>query len=393
MTGAVALYKASRPHATPAEVKEALQYLGNLDWKTSTDPDSVHEPLLDVSRIGPLGTFAIVGRATGRRLGEAGGAVAVPVTIGRSATFFERVEPRGRRRCRRAGPPRSTTTSLFGWTANADHAPGHAPDADAAPAPTTSTVTATNQGRIADRRPSTVVVENDLPTASAAARRARRQGARSATGTAPARRRLGRRRPTRPTRSPATRSSPARRRRLVRRSSRPRARSARSDAASRSTRPTSSASGPATPPATGAPGSSTAPFRAALVDDRSASVDYTGVVGEDRLVRGHRRTRCTARRKRRASDRLHVHRPRRSRSSRRSARAAARSASTIDGVYQATVDLRRAGDAPPPDRLHEDVRQQRHAHDHARDRARAAGSSSTGSSSSSRRRSARLQRA
>ena len=52
VAGAVALYKSSRPKATPAEVREALRYLGNLNWKTSTDPDSTHEPLLDVSKIG-----------------------------------------------------------------------------------------------------------------------------------------------------------------------------------------------------------------------------------------------------------------------------------------------------------------------------------------------------
>ena len=52
VTGAAALYKASRPKATPAEVREALQYLGNLNWKTSTDPDSYHERLLDVSKLG-----------------------------------------------------------------------------------------------------------------------------------------------------------------------------------------------------------------------------------------------------------------------------------------------------------------------------------------------------
>ena len=39
VAGAVALYKSSRPKATPAEVREALRYLGNLNWKTSTDPD------------------------------------------------------------------------------------------------------------------------------------------------------------------------------------------------------------------------------------------------------------------------------------------------------------------------------------------------------------------
>ena len=40
VTGAVALYKASRPMATPAQVKEALKYLGTWDWKVSTDPDT-----------------------------------------------------------------------------------------------------------------------------------------------------------------------------------------------------------------------------------------------------------------------------------------------------------------------------------------------------------------
>ena len=71
VTGAVALYKSSRPNATPAEVREALRYLGNLNWKTSTDPDSTHEPLLDVSRIGPLGTFALTpGTTRARRRGQ-----------------------------------------------------------------------------------------------------------------------------------------------------------------------------------------------------------------------------------------------------------------------------------------------------------------------------------
>ncbi len=69
VTGAVALYKSSRPDATPAEVKEALRYLGNLNWKTSTDPDPYHEPLLDVSRLDNLGTFdfAPPGRTEERR--------------------------------------------------------------------------------------------------------------------------------------------------------------------------------------------------------------------------------------------------------------------------------------------------------------------------------------
>ena len=54
VTGAVALYKSSG-HPTPAEVREALRYLGNLNWKTSTHPEYPDEPLLDVSRIGASG--------------------------------------------------------------------------------------------------------------------------------------------------------------------------------------------------------------------------------------------------------------------------------------------------------------------------------------------------
>ena len=117
VTGAVALYKANRPNATPAEVKEALQYLGNLDWKTSTDPDSVHEKLLDVSRIGPLGSFNL-GVGSAALTAEAGGTMTVPITLTRSSTFFERVRfsvtnlPSG-------WTAPLSSSSLLGWTANA----------------------------------------------------------------------------------------------------------------------------------------------------------------------------------------------------------------------------------------------------------------------------------
>ena len=59
VTGAVALLKSGRPYRRPAEVKEALQYLGTYDWKTSTDPDGNPDKLLDVSRIGPRGDFSV----------------------------------------------------------------------------------------------------------------------------------------------------------------------------------------------------------------------------------------------------------------------------------------------------------------------------------------------
>ncbi len=181
VTGAVALYKASRPLATPAQVKEALQYLGNLNWKTSTDPDSHHEKLLDVSRLGALGTFSI-SSAQAPAAGEAGGPVAIPITIGRSATFFERVYlqvgtlPSG-------WSAALDTTSLLGWTADATTLRLTLPN------PTRAgtyhiDVTASNQGRVLSTR-ATVIVENDLPTAKAVTVTFPAKG-RMGTGSAPA---------------------------------------------------------------------------------------------------------------------------------------------------------------------------------------------------------------
>ena len=89
VAGAVALLRAGRPYLSPKEVKEALQYLGTLNWKVTSDPDGTHEKLLDVSRLGPRGTFSLaVGSAV--TLPEGGGTAAYAVTLTRSATSFER---------------------------------------------------------------------------------------------------------------------------------------------------------------------------------------------------------------------------------------------------------------------------------------------------------------
>lgn len=90
VTGAVALLKATRPQLTPAEVKEALQYLGNLDWETTSDPDEFTEKLLDVSRLGPRGSFTLAVGPT-ITIPETGGKAAFPVTVARSSTSFERI--------------------------------------------------------------------------------------------------------------------------------------------------------------------------------------------------------------------------------------------------------------------------------------------------------------
>ena len=84
VTGAAALYKASRPLATPAQVKAALQAMGNLGWKLSTDPDPYHEKLLDVSWIVNLGDFAVRSVTVPATVGSAGATLAIPMSIVRA---------------------------------------------------------------------------------------------------------------------------------------------------------------------------------------------------------------------------------------------------------------------------------------------------------------------
>ena len=157
VAGAVALYKASRPNATPAEVREALRYLGNLNWKTSTDPDSTHEPLLDVSKIGSLGTFAL---EPGRRRPstvEGGRAADGPAHDRPQRDVLRAGQAVDHVAARRAGPATPVPTSLMGWTANgADHL-GRRAEGHARRHATTIGVQGTNQGRTVtdDRRRST----------------------------------------------------------------------------------------------------------------------------------------------------------------------------------------------------------------------------------------------
>ena len=79
VTAAAALYKSSRPTATPAQVRSALRAFGNFNWKTGSDPDGQHEPLLDVSRIVLLGDFAIAAPSPSTILGPDGGTLKVRV--------------------------------------------------------------------------------------------------------------------------------------------------------------------------------------------------------------------------------------------------------------------------------------------------------------------------
>src|SRR4029078_7596 len=104
-----ALVKATRPYFTPADVKEALQYLGTLDWKTTSDPDKTHEKLLDVSKLGPRGDFGVTvsGNPT---VSTAGGEATFQVTLDRDQFSFERIG------FRTTGLPRGVRASFAGKT-------------------------------------------------------------------------------------------------------------------------------------------------------------------------------------------------------------------------------------------------------------------------------------
>ena len=163
VAGAVALYKASRPAATPSEVRESLRYLGNLDWTTSTDPDGIHEPLLDVSRIAYLGSYAITTDPEPILVSSGGRTLTVPVTVTRGASFFERVRlslldvPSG-------WTARLETPSLYGWDATGASVTVTVP-ATADSGTYTFKVVGRNWGRT---RSSTITIEvvGDIPEAS-----------------------------------------------------------------------------------------------------------------------------------------------------------------------------------------------------------------------------------
>jgi subtilisin len=162
VTGAAALYKATRPWATPMQVKLALQTLGSLRWFTSTDPDSRHERLLDVSRLGAWGDYDIGVGGPAHALGERGGTLRLPVTLTRSATFFEIV----RFSAQVQGPLAVAfdRTWLTGFAARSTALSVIVPPSTAAGSYDVTVIGRDQAGRTRQDR-ITVVVENDLPTA------------------------------------------------------------------------------------------------------------------------------------------------------------------------------------------------------------------------------------
>jgi len=160
VTGAVALLKQGRPYLTPAEVREALRYLGTSNWKTSTDPDHVHEPLLDVSRISWRGNFAVAAAGVGW-IGPNGGTASVPIAVSRTDTSFERVTVSA------SGLPSGATAdvaSTYGFGPAIARVPVHLP-AGAIRKPMTIAITGDEHGHT-HATTATIDYDADLPTAS-----------------------------------------------------------------------------------------------------------------------------------------------------------------------------------------------------------------------------------
>ncbi len=91
VAGAAALVYANFPGANPELVRQALLAATTLDWKTSTDPDGHPDPLLDVSKLGPLPDLAIQATVPSAVL-ERRGVLAVPIALDRTNGLTDAVD-------------------------------------------------------------------------------------------------------------------------------------------------------------------------------------------------------------------------------------------------------------------------------------------------------------
>jgi hypothetical protein len=159
VTGAVALYKASRPHATPAEVKAALRAAGTFDWNTATDPDGTHEPLLNVARIVALGDWTVDATSPPRPLPESGATLDIPIVVVRAEDVTNDV-------ALSVEAPAPLTATLSAAVVGPD-ATTAALTVVVPPSMPTGTYTLKVVGRTADRTRSVtlpIAVDGDLPT-------------------------------------------------------------------------------------------------------------------------------------------------------------------------------------------------------------------------------------
>ena len=83
VAGAAALYLLAHPGSTPADVRAALRAAATFDWRTSTDPDGVTDPLLDVSSFGAGAALRVRSATTAARLVAGGTSASVRFELAR----------------------------------------------------------------------------------------------------------------------------------------------------------------------------------------------------------------------------------------------------------------------------------------------------------------------
>ena len=81
VTGAVALYLASRPGRTPAQVRTALRDAATYDWNTATDPDGVPDRLLNTAHLVAPGDWTIDATQPAGWVNSAGATLSVPIRL------------------------------------------------------------------------------------------------------------------------------------------------------------------------------------------------------------------------------------------------------------------------------------------------------------------------
>jgi subtilisin len=91
VAGGAALYKARHPKARPSEVRGALIASGSHDWRTSTDRDGVHEPLLDVSSFSVPGDYSVLAGPSSV-IRSPGKVARYHVTVGRRGGFTNAID-------------------------------------------------------------------------------------------------------------------------------------------------------------------------------------------------------------------------------------------------------------------------------------------------------------
>ena len=90
VTGAVAVYRAMFPRATPQQVRLALEAVATRDWRTGTDPDRTNEKAVWIGGFRQMPDFSTSAGA-GAASVVAGGELQVDVTVNRLGGFVEPV--------------------------------------------------------------------------------------------------------------------------------------------------------------------------------------------------------------------------------------------------------------------------------------------------------------